>query len=97
MSAYMIFVRSKMNDQEKYSDYLQKGAPLVKKYGGEILVLNGAHESLEGQVIDGTVVLKFPDMAAARSFYNSEEYSLVKSLRLSATEGLAVLVDGFPG
>lgn len=95
MSAYMIFVRTEMKNDKQYLDYLQKGARLVEKYNGEILVLNGEHETLEGIDIDGAVVLRFPDMKSARSFYNSDEYKAVKPLRTSATKGLAFLIDDY--
>lgn len=73
MSAYMIFIRDKMLDADQYAQYLQTAAPTLAAYGGEILVLNGANQALEGTPIDGAVVLRFPDMASARAWYDSPD------------------------
>lgn len=93
MSAYMIFIRDKMLDANQYAQYLQTVAPTLAAYGGEILVLNGANQSLEGAPIDGAVILRFPDMTAARAWYDSPEYAAVKDQRITATEGRAILVE----
>lgn len=95
MSAYIVFIRDKMLNAEQYHDYLQKAAPTLALYQGEILVLNGENEALEGDSIDGSVVLKFPNMALAKAWYESDEYCQFKDLRLTATEGRAVLLNGF--
>ena len=94
MTAYVIFIRDEMKDQAAYDRYLQLGVPTLAPFGGEILVANGEHEALEGADFDGSVVLRFPDMASARAWYNSPEYDQFKSIRLGATTGHAVLVQG---
>ena len=94
MTAYVIFIRDEMKDQAAYDNYLQLGVPTLAPFGGEILVANGAHETFEGADFDGSVVLRFPDMASARAWYNSPEYEQFKGIRLGATSGRAVLVEG---
>lgn len=94
MSAYIIFIRDEMKNQAEYDNYLQLGVPTLAPFGGEILVANGAHEALEGPDFDGSVVLRFPDMASARAWYESPEYEQFKTIRLGATAGRAVLLEG---
>ena len=94
MPAYIVFIRDQMLNAEAYAQYLQVAAPTLAKYNGEIIVFNGANEALEGAEIDGSVVLRFPDMASARAWYNSPEYSQVKAMRINATLGRAVLLEG---
>lgn len=94
MSAYVVFIRDEMKDQAAYDRYLQLGVPTLAPFGGEILVANGAHEALEGADFDGSVVLRFPDMASAKAWYSSPEYGQFKSIRLRATLGRAVLLEG---
>ena len=40
------------------------------------------------------VVMEFPDMAAARGWYESEDYAPLKALRQSASSTNIILVDG---
>ncbi|MCG7656345.1 DUF1330 domain-containing protein [Wielerella bovis] len=94
MTAYVVFVRDEMKDQAAYDQYLQLGVPTLAPFGGEILVANGVHEAFEGADFDGSVVLRFPDMASARAWYNSPGYAKVKSMRLDATVGRAILLEG---
>lgn len=94
MAAYVIFIRDEMKDQQAYDAYLAAGVPTLEPFGGEILVANGAHEAIEGADFDGSVVLRFPSMDAARAWYRSPEYNQLKSARINATVGRAVLVEG---
>ena len=40
------------------------------------------------------VVIEFPDAAAARGWYESEEYAPLKALRQGASDTSILLVDG---
>ena len=40
------------------------------------------------------VVIEFPDMASAERFYDSPEYQKILPLRLKASKGRALLVEG---
>ncbi|KAE9528959.1 DUF1330 domain-containing protein [Testudinibacter aquarius] len=94
MSAYVIFIRDNMLDRAGYDEYLAVAAPTLAKHHGEIIVFNGEIEALEGAAADGSVVIKFPDMQAARNWYYGAEYAAVKSQRIAVTQGRAVLVAG---
>lgn len=95
MPAYAVFVRDEMKDQAAYDRYLQLAVPTLAPFGGEILAANGNHEVLEGADFDGSVILRFPDMEKAKAWYNSPEYAEFKTIRLNATLGRAILVEGF--
>lgn len=94
MPAYVVFIRDEMKDQASYNNYLQIAVPTLAPFGGEILVANGNHEAFEGADFDGSVILRFPDMATAKAWYHSPEYEEFKSIRLNATIGRAILVEG---
>ena len=73
MTAYVI-ARVNVTDPDKYENYKALAPAAIKKYGGEYLARGGAVELLEGPAEDRrVVVLSFPDMDAARGFYNSPE------------------------
>ena len=94
MSAYVI-VDIEVTDPEAYEDYRRQVPPLVTKYGGKYLVRGGAFEILEGDwTLNRLVVIEFPSIKAAKEFYDSEEYSPVKAIRLKATNSNLVLVEG---
>lgn len=94
MAAYLI-ARVDVTDPDRYEDYKQVAPAAIEAYGGEYLVRGGVHETVEGETEQGRlVVLEFPDVAAARDFYHSPEYTAAKSIRQEAASGQFVIVDG---
>jgi uncharacterized protein (DUF1330 family) len=66
--------------------------------GATLLVGSTAPTVLEGQwKADWTVVIRFPDRAAALRWYESEAYAPLKKLRLQelTTGGAAALFDAY--
>ena len=96
MPAYFIAFRDKMKDAAKYAAYLEKAGPTIASHPSRLLVANGALTPLEGALPDGVVVIEFPDVAAARAWYESPEYQAILGERLAVTEGRAVIVEGVP-
>ena len=96
MAVYMIF-NEQVTDQGQFEKYRQQAGPLIARYGGRFLVRGGAVTSLEGNPgLHRVVVIEFDDMAAARRFYDSEEYRPLIQLRQSASTGYAAIVEGSP-
>ncbi|MGR7433876.1 DUF1330 domain-containing protein [Klebsiella aerogenes] len=94
MTAYIVFIRDEMKNQEEYNRYIQEALPTLRQYHGEVIVFNGRSQSIEGPITDGGVILKFKDIESARSWYYSTEYTSIKDIRLNATEGRAVIFEG---
>ncbi len=94
MAAYII-ARITVTDPARYENYKALAPAAIARYGGKYLARGGVTEILEGPGEDRRVViLEFPDMNAARSFYNSPEYAAAKSERAGAAEGQFLLVEG---
>lgn len=94
MSAYVI-VRVNVTDPEQYEKYKLLSPGAVQEYGGTFVVRGGAHDVLEGEPDDRRiVVLEFPTVDAAKSFYNSEAYTHARQVRAGAAEMEAVVVEG---
>ena len=74
MSAYVVFTREKTLDKLELAPYL-KGVPATLA-GHEVRVLapNGSHEDLEGPSKEGTAILEFPSIEAAKAWYNGSAY-----------------------
>ena len=95
MPAYFISFRDKMHDAARYGAYAQKAMPTIAAHpGAKVIVGNGALTKVEGEPPDGVVIIEFPDVAAAKAWYESEAYQAVVGERLAVTEGRAVIVEG---
>jgi uncharacterized protein (DUF1330 family) len=96
MAAYFISFRDTMKDAARYAAYLEKAGPSLAGHPARLVVANGALTPLEGACPDGVVIIEFPDVAAARAWYDSPAYQAAIGERLAATEGRAVIVEGPP-
>src|SRR5262245_2894392 len=82
MAAYMI-VEVETLDQALMDEYRKHTPGLVAKYGGRFVIRGGETQTLEGDWRPPRIVaIEFPDMAAARRFYTSEDYKPVLAMRL---------------
>ncbi len=86
MTAYAI-VRVTVTDPTKYEHYKTLSPGAVAAYGGTFLARGGETEVLEGEPDDRRlVVIQFPSMDAARTFYDSPEYREARDARAGAAE-----------
>ena len=74
MSTYIVFTRTKTTDQKELEKYRAGIKATMKDRPIEVLVADGKHEVLEGDPIEGTVIVKFPNAKAAKEWINSEAY-----------------------
>ncbi len=94
MTAYLI-ARIDVTDPDRYEGYKALAQAAVAAHGGTYVVRGGNHETLEGHIEDGRVVLlEFADMETARAFYHSPEYTRARAARAGAATGQFVLVEG---
>ena len=97
-SVYMV-VQLNVKNHEKYIQrYASPVIAQLHKHGVEVLAVDAAPKVLEGTWSGNwTVVLRFPSKAVAESWYGSQEYRPLKSLRMNelTTGGSVILVDAF--
>jgi uncharacterized protein (DUF1330 family) len=94
MSAYII-AQINVMDAAKYQEYSKMAGPATQKHGGRFLVRGGAKTVLEGNIpYQRIVVTEFPDVAAARRFYDSVEYQAAREKRLGAADFNMMVVEG---
>jgi len=97
MTAYCFFDVREVIDPQKLDMYKQGVLATVQQYGGRYLVLGGKCEGVEGTWQPVTpVLIRFPSLEQAYTWYNSEEYRHLKGLRLAATNGDAVFMESEP-
>jgi uncharacterized protein (DUF1330 family) len=95
MSAYAIGYLT-MRNPSWVQEYGPKTQALVEKHGGKYLVRGGAMERLEGSgtLPSVVVVLEFPSMEHAKSWYNDPDYAPLITLRQGGSDLDFILVDG---
>mgnify|MGYP002631336137 CR=1 FL=1 len=94
MPAYII-ARVNVTDAEKFKGYQALTPNAITKNGGKFVVRGGDIVTLEGEPeTRRVVVLEFADVAAAKAFWNSPEYSEAKAARENAADFQAFIVEG---
>lgn len=67
----------------------------VERHGGRYLTVGGKCDVIEGEWRPRfPVLIEFPSLQQAHDWYGSEEYRPLKELRLAATRGNAVFIEG---
>lgn len=95
MPAYLI-AHVDVHDAAGFAEYRNRVMPAIEAYGGRYLVRGGRLETLEGaEQRRRLVIVEFPSMDAARSFYHGPEYAPVLQLRLDSAASDVVLVEGW--
>lgn len=94
MPAYVI-VDSDITDPEQYEQYKAASPGAVAKGGGRFLARGGEIAPLEGGwEPKRVVILEFPDLEAAKRFYESPEYQAAIELRKGAATFRMIAVEG---
>jgi len=94
MPAYLI-ARVNVTDAKKYEDYKKLSPAAIAAYGGKFLSRGGKVETVEGETETRRVVIvEFPDMEAARAFYDSPQYRKARAAREGAAEAQFIIVEG---
>ena len=94
MSAYVI-VDIDVHDEPGLAEYRKLVPASVEKYGGRFAVRGGKFETREGSWQPKRIVLlEFPNMDAARRWYDSPEYAPLLAMRLKASKANLVIVEG---
>lgn len=94
MTAYMI-AQIDITDPETFKEYQALVPATIEAFGGEYLVRGGEQVQLEGEARSSrTVILRFPDMEAAKAWHASPIYEKPLALRQAAATGTLMLVEG---
>ena len=95
MPAYMIFIREdKIRDQAEMDIYSQMNRSNPRDPNVTPLVVYGAIEAVEGKAPDGMIVLQFPTVEDAKTWYNSPAYQAALPHRKLGADYRALIVQG---
>jgi len=96
VAAYVI-VDVEITDTETYVEYTKDVPDSIAKHGGRFLVRGGACEILEGDWEPRRlVVIEFPSMDAALSWYRSDDYQELAKIRWAASTAKFIVAEGVP-
>ncbi|MGQ0611299.1 MAG: DUF1330 domain-containing protein [Paracoccaceae bacterium] len=87
-------VQIDLTDREAFQAYGKAVPDALARYGGRYNVRAGAQEVVEGRMRARSVVIEFPDLAAARACYESPEYQAIRPLREAASTSDICIVEG---
>ena len=95
MSSAYIIANVQVTDAAQYEHYKKFSSLAMRAHGAEVCVRGGPVGVLEGDwQPERIVVLKFPDVAAARTFYDSVEYKRARDAREGAAVMRMIVVEG---
>jgi len=96
MPAYLI-VRVEVTDWEKYREYMRHTPRIIAEHGGRFVVRGGEAVTLEGgPSAQRVVVLEFPNLDHAKTFYESPDYRRARAIRAGGGEAHIIAVEGYP-
>jgi uncharacterized protein (DUF1330 family) len=94
MRGYIVAVLD-IRDPEAFEDYRRRVPETIDRHGGRYLVRGGAYEKLEGEWEPRRLtVVEFESTAAARRWYDSDDYRPLRELRSRAAASNLLLVEG---
>lgn len=94
MPAYMIFLCQDISDRAGIETYWSKVHSTLVDYHPNPLTIYGTMEHLEGDEIEGAIVLEFPSMEVAKTWYDSAAYQEIKHYRQDSAKYIGFIVDG---
>ncbi|MFF2845205.1 DUF1330 domain-containing protein [Streptomyces sp. NPDC058001] len=96
MTAYAIAHLHPAELNDEIITYMERIQATLDPFGGRFLVHGATVEIVEEPWPGTVVVIAFPDMDNARSWYASDAYQEILPLRTRNIEGTAILVPGVP-
>jgi uncharacterized protein (DUF1330 family) len=89
--------RVDVKNDEGYKPYAAANPAIFKKFGGRFVVRAGKSEAVEGTSRSRTVVIEFPDYAAALACYRSPEYQANIKVRQPHAVVDLLVIEGYDG
>jgi uncharacterized protein (DUF1330 family) len=89
------FVEIEIANPGAYEAYRKKVPDIIAAHGGRILVRGGDPQPLDGVMPSRRrVIVEFDSPEAVKTFYHSDAYRAVLSIRLNASNGFVCLLTG---
>lgn len=96
MAAYALAHLRNPRPHPEVVEYLERIQDTLDPYRGRFLVHGPRPEVIEGPWPGTVVIIEFPDLDSARSWYASPAYQEILPLRTNNIDGATILVEGVP-
>lgn len=95
MAAFII-ADTKIENADVYEDYKKQAKAIAETYGGQYRARGGALDVIDTELWSPTrvVIIEFPDIASAKAFAHSPEYTEVAKIRYANAKSTVFIVDG---
>jgi uncharacterized protein (DUF1330 family) len=94
MTAYVIFIRERTNDQRELDVYAEKAKELLADLPVTVLSAYGRTEVFEGEAPEGVVLVSFPTFEQATAWYHSDAYQSIVGHRHKGATYKGFVVEG---
>jgi uncharacterized protein (DUF1330 family) len=94
MAKGYLIANIRVHDKEIFEKFKSMSTPLISEYGGKLLVRTPEVERREGELTGLVVMLEFPNVEMARTFYESESYTAAKLVREGGSSTDLCIVEG---
>ena len=90
---YVVVTIRKVKDIEAFREYAAKVYPIIERYGGEYVAVDKTPDVRSGEwPFVRTVIVAYPNIAAARAWYESPEYKEIIPIRMRAIDANIAMV-----
>lgn len=93
MSAYIV-AHIDVTNPAQYEQYKILSTLAMRAHDAKLLVRGGEEVVMEGKSLKRTVIIEFPSMKAAQSFYNSPQYRRARNARDGAAKVDMAIIQG---
>ena len=84
-----------ITDPAVYEAHVPRALATIARFGGRIVAGGGRLDLLEGEPMpERMFIIEFPNVNVARRWYQSDDYQEALKVRLSASHGRVLLIEG---
>ncbi len=94
MPAYFVAIRDSITSQEEFKLYQEKVPSTLEGHDVRFHAAYGDFQMMEGEPIEGAVILEFPTFEEAEAWYNSPLYQDALQHRLRGAKYRTFIIKG---
>ena len=84
-----------ITDPAAYQAHVPRALATIARFGGRVIAGDGKIDLLEGDPMPERIfIIEFLTADAARQWYQSDDYQAALKIRLSASHGRVLLIEG---